>query len=284
MPEVGSEESPHNTLPPPRLDTISLSALDVPVEVYTDRALFERIGLRILFTGRDGGVSQGPYASLNLSDAVADDASSVRENRRRLLCAAGIASDVSHLVIPKQVHGTDIVTVDTLEQARSDVAEGCDAVLCARTEVPVLLCFADCVPLIMVAPDASFAVVHAGWRGTVAHIASKALVALADHSSSSPADCNVYIGPHIGPCCFQVAEDVHKRFCSEYGPDVAADASHIDLSASLLADLLQAQASADRICDVGICTSCSNDRYFSYRAQDGICGRQGAFACRTEQP
>ncbi len=283
MPEVSSEESPHNTLPVPRLDQVSLSAPDFSVEAYTDRALFEATGLRILFTGRDGGVSQGPYASLNLSDAVDDETSSVRENRRRLLRAAGVSSDVSRLVIPKQVHGTDIVTVDTLEQTDPDLARGCDAVLCARPEIPVLLCFADCVPLIMVAPDASFAVVHAGWRGTVAHIASKALAALAELSSSSSADCNVYIGPHIGSCCFTVEEDVHERFCNEYGPDVATDASHIDLTASLLVDLLQAHASAGRIHDVGICTSCSNDRYFSYRAQNGTCGRQGAFACRSEQ-
>ena len=95
-----------------------------------------------------------------------------KKNRRRALEAMGAAECEHNLLIPNQVHGDHIVAVasngaDDLEDVREQIAEGCDAIVCTARNVPVLLCFADCVPVVLVAPG-GFAVVHSGWKGTIA--------------------------------------------------------------------------------------------------------------------
>lgn len=134
--------------------------------------------VRFAFTERAGGVSEDAYSSLNLGSHVGDDPFAVQENRRRALEAMGAAECKHNLLIPNQVHGDHIVAVasngaDDLEDVREQIAEGCDAIVCTARNVPVLLCFADCVPVVLVAPG-GFAVVHSGWKGTIARISAKA--------------------------------------------------------------------------------------------------------------
>ena len=92
---------------------------------------------------------------------------------------------------------------------------------------------------------------------------------------------NVYIGPHIGPECFETGADVHARFVSQFGDECAFDGSHIDLAEGLRIQLERAGISRLRICDLAKCTVCENSEFFSYRGQGGTCGRHGAFAVRT---
>ena len=125
--------------------------------------------VRFAFTERAGGVSEDAYSSLNLGSHVGDDPFAVQENRRRALEAMGAAECEHNLLVPNQVHGDHIVAVtsngaDDLEDVREQIAEGCDAIVCTAHNVPVLLCFADCVPVVLVAPG-GFAVVHSGWKG-----------------------------------------------------------------------------------------------------------------------
>ena len=113
--------------------------------------------VRFAFTERAGGVSEDAYSSLNLGSHVGDDPFAVQENRRRALEAMGAAECEHNLLIPNQVHGDHIVAVasngaDDLEDVREQIAEGCDAIVCTARNVPVLLCFADCVPVVLVAP------------------------------------------------------------------------------------------------------------------------------------
>ena len=107
--------------------------------------------VRFAFTERAGGVSEDAYSSLNLGSHVGDDPFAVQENRRRALEAMGAAECEHNLLVPNQAHGDHIVAVtsngaDDLEDVREQIAEGCDAIVCTAHNVPVLLCFADCVP------------------------------------------------------------------------------------------------------------------------------------------
>lgn len=250
------------------------------VNALTDEELFGACGVRLAFTGRDGGVSTGPYASLNTGGHVEDDASFVQRNRAIVLDALGFAQ--AKLIVPNQVHGTNIVRVkeasdvsDAIEQA----ALGCDAVMVEAPDVAALLNYADCLPLIIVAPDGRFVVAHAGWRGALAGIAGNAARTLADGDRDASA-FNAYIGPHIRCECFETGEEIARQFADAYGDDVLADSCHVSLARAVATDLMRAGLSQDRIVDAGICTVCDHDRYFSYRASGGVCGRHAAVAVR----
>lgn len=256
------------------------------IPLLTDDALARTAGVRVAFTGRAGGVSAGAYAALNLGSHVGDDLAAVEENRRVLMAALGLEG--SALLVPSQVHGTDLVSVSSsdpaaLSRARTKAMEGADGLVVAVPNVAALLCFADCAPVVLVAPDGRFAVAHAGWRGCVAGIAAKAARVLAA-DAGVPASClNAYVGPHIGPCCFEVGDDVAARFAAAFGAGcVSEDGVHVSLARALAADLAAAGVDPARVCEAGVCTRCHPDEYFSYRASGGVCGRHGALACRLE--
>ncbi|MEF9841810.1 MAG: polyphenol oxidase family protein [Raoultibacter sp.] len=254
------------------------------ITALTDEDLFAQTGVRIAFTQRSGGVSVGAYDSLNLGSHVKDDASLVQENRR-IVRAAFDAQD-AWCVIPNQVHGSTVLTVSdpaevTCVQHEAD--EGADGILITTAQVAALLCFADCMPVIVVSPTGHFAVVHAGWRGVEGEIAAQAVRSLAAFDEAvlgrrAAEHFNVYIGPYIHAECFETSSEVHDRFTMKFGNDCAFDFCHIDLGYAQRVSLIAAGIDPLRLVDAGECTVCANDGYFSYRAQGGICGRHGAFA------
>ncbi len=248
----------------------------------TDDALFAATSTRIAFTGNVGGVSSAPYESLNLSYTVGDDAALVDANRMLALEAIGAGGASQRLVSPLQVHGVKVVTVHDVATAQEEAAAGADAVVCAKAETPVLLCFADCTPVVCVAPNGAFMVAHAGWRGALGGIPGIALGALAAEAGCEPSQCNCYIGPHIGACCYETSEEILSQFVSKFGAGCDAGKRHLDLSFAVAVSLEDAGADSRRIIDAGICTKCHADTYYSYRASGGVCGRQGALAFRKE--
>ena len=271
-------------LPLPTLSARKVGSLDI----LTDDALARTLGVRVVFTGVSGGVSEGAFSSLNLATHVGDTLSSVLENRRRLM--GSLAAEDIPLIVPNQVHGSDIVVVSSaasvsVDEAQAQAARGADAVVVETPELAALLCFADCVPVIVVSPSGRFAVVHAGWRGVVARIASKAVDEIARLDAHEGLFCdvggyNVYVGPHIRSECFECGEDVRNRFVELFGEGCATDTRHVDLLAALSVDLRRAGIESARIADAGICTVCNSDRFYSYRASGGSCGRHGALAFR----
>lgn len=271
------------SLPLPRLENMNLGA----IPVLTDNALARLTGVRIAFTGRAGGVSEGCYGSLNLGGHVGDDPAAVAENVARAARALSVGPDA--VVTANQVHGTRIVSVRKAgaaarEAARADAAEGADGFLVTVPDTLALLCFADCTPIIAVAPDGSFAVAHGGWRGCVGHIASTAVADLAATASADASEVNVYIGPHIGPCCFEVGDDVAARFRDAFGPVcMGPDGRHVSMAAAIRADLAAIGIDGARVAEAGMCTQCHSEQYFSYRASGGRCGRHGALAYRLER-
>ena len=241
-------------------------------------------GVTFAFTERTGGVSAAPYASLNLGGRCGDDPACVGENRARALAALGAADIAENLVEPRQVHGDRIVVVNSAEPAALAVARdqaqaGADAIVCTTPGVPVLLCFADCVPVVLVAPGA-FAVVHSGWRGTLARISAKACAVLAEEAACETSDICAYVGPHATAADYEVSSELLATFEDEFGTIVhAADTErNLDLSAAIRVALTQVGLDSARICDACPSTVSNTDRFYSYRAEGGICGRHAAIA------
>ena len=276
-------------IPKPQLDARQLGARRIPALI--DDGLARATGVRIAFTGRAGGMSAPPYDELNLGSHVGDDRAAVDANRTRVLEALGVPA--AKLIVPNQVHGTNGVQVvacdqESLSRAAAQAAEGADYLAVEVADVAAMLCFADCVPVIVVSPTGRFAVAHAGWRGAVARIASKAVASLAqldrrELGADAAQWYNAYIGPHIRSECFECGAEVVQAFRQEFGEVAIADACHVDLAAAVSADLLSAGVQLDRIADAGICTRCRSEEFYSYRASGGTCGRHAAVAVRASR-
>jgi hypothetical protein len=170
-------------------------------------------GLDLAVTTRRGGVSRGPYHSLNLALHVGDDPGDVLENRRRAATAFGCTVD--DLVFAQQVHGAGVATVDRRHRGRGgrrldDALAGVDALVTTDPGVVLVLQVADCVPIALYDPGArALALVHAGWRGTVAGVGGAALDALAD-VGARPGRIVALLGPCVAPERYQVGSEVEE--------------------------------------------------------------------------
>lgn len=239
-------------------------------------------GVRMAFTERTGGVSEPPYASLNLGSHVGDDLAAVTKNRRRVLAALGCAGDFERLLVPNQVHGDRVAVVrdgscEELASVREQIAAGADAIVCTAPDVPVMLCYADCVPVLL-SCSGGFAVIHSGWKGTISRISAKAAHALCEASGCPSSAVRAYIGPHIRGDEYEVSQELMERFCAEFGWADIGDSRLLDLGRAIGQTLAEAGVPEDAVCDLGLSTVRGNDRFFSYRAEGGNCGRHAAVA------
>jgi YfiH family protein len=225
-------------------------------------------GLVAGFCGRLGGASQGPFAALNLSARVGDDATAVQYNWQRVAAAVGGAL---RFVTMFQVHGADIASVD---DPASPVGAA-DAMVSRASSVALCVLTADCVPLLLVAPGHRVvAAVHAGWRGTLAGVAVRTLRRLHEHYGIAPDAVRAALGPAIGACCYEVDASIADALEQQWGTlrqvirrGSAADAAkaRVDLRGVNRAQLAAAGMRPDTIVDVGPCTRCAATEYFSYR-------------------
>lgn len=258
----------------PKLDKCERQGL----AYYTDTTLEDQVGVKIAFTTTLGGVSENEFSSLNLGSRVGDSVKCVNSNQDKLLHALSCDVSSASLFNPKQVHGDNVITITSVDDLKDNIEA--DAAICNVKDVGILLCFADCTPLIFVAPNSNFCVVHAGWRGVANYISQKSLKCLSQISNCRSSDINIYIGPNIHVCCFEVGEDVKRVFENKFTDCIVekGDKAFVDMNAALKEQLVSVGANAKRICDVDICTKCNCDEFFSYRASGGKCGRHGAFA------
>ena len=198
------------------------------------------------------------------------------ENRARLAHRLGFSAD--RLVTTPQVHGDGVLvvdesTVDSALQTRADI------LLTTRPGYLLMQRFADCVPLVYWHPAArAVAVAHAGWRGSALGVAATTVRALQEHAGADPAGLRAAIGPSIGPCCFEVGDEVVAQF-----PDANGAVSrqpgrrpHLDLWELNRRSLVAAGVSPDRIEVAGACTRCDATTFFSHRALGYPAGRFGA--------
>jgi hypothetical protein len=181
-------------------------------------------GVAAAVTARDGGVSDGPYATLNLSLSVGDDPARVLENRRRLAAALDVGLD--DFVFARQVHGAGVAVVGNADRGSgayslANAVDGADALVTTTPGVVLAILTADCLPVVLHDPVAGvLACVHAGWRGTVAGVTAAAVAALRD-LGSRPSDIVAGLGPGIAGDRYQVGPEVHQAVTQAFGSAAA---------------------------------------------------------------
>jgi YfiH family protein len=223
-------------------------------------------GGRVIFSTRQGGVSEGPYESLNLGILTDDDPASVTANRARLAEAAGV--EAGRVVMGWQVHGTGLHDWEGPDPQSAYEAPGdkqlphVDGHLTAETELGLLVLAADCYPVAL-SDGKRAAMLHCGWRPLAGGIIEKAVAAF----ESTPAAA---VGPGIGGCCYEVGPEVAKRFADTEG---AVDGRMLDLRRVISARL--AACGLSEVEHLDRCTSCEAELYFSHRRDRGLTGRQG---------
>jgi len=184
------------------------TATDVPLLTWS---IFDGHGVRAAVTTREGGVSTGRYASLNLGLHVNDDPEDVRVNRERVAKAFGVTPE--ELVFARQVHGREVATVTAGQRTGIEA----DAMITAEPGPVLVIMVADCVPLVLFDPVRQVAAaVHAGWPGTVAGV-TRATVDQLVQGGTNPAELLVGIGPSIAPDRYQVGPDVEEKARQAFG-------------------------------------------------------------------
>ncbi len=236
----------------------------------------EGAGLTHAFLTRLGGVSRGPFATLNLGHTVGDDLAAVQENHRRVFVLFGV--DRQQVVSPYQVHSAHIRRVGP--EHGGTVQNATDGLLTTAPGVVLLFRFADCVPLLLWDPvHRAVGLVHAGWRGVARGVVGAAVEAFRRHVGTSPEDLWAGIGPAIGPCCYRVGPEVIAAVIGE-DPEKGElvhqrkDGLYLDLPGVVRAQL--ERLGVRQIEMSGICTACRTDEWFSHRAEGGRTGRFGA--------
>ncbi|MDI7275417.1 MAG: peptidoglycan editing factor PgeF [Anaerolineae bacterium] len=248
---------------------------DAGLVYYQFAALRAVPGLRHGLFTRLGGTSQPPFASLNVGGSVGDASQAVAENTRRCLAALGF--EAAQVVTPHQVHGEVVARVGIAEAGR--VIPATDGLLTDERGIVLLLRFADCVPIMLYDDEhAALALVHAGWRGTLAGIAARAVAQMQAHFGTRPARLWAGIGPAIGPCCYEVGSDLRDAFERRFGPRAVAGRqdrpARVDLSQANA--MVLGEAGVPQVEVAGLCTACHTGEFFSHRAEGGRTGRQAA--------
>lgn len=226
-------------------------------------------GVGALATGRSGGVSTGPFASLNLGQHVGDASAAVRQNRERL--ARALPSEPLWL---KQVHGA----VAAVHTGETDSEPEADAAVAFEPGRVCVVLTADCLPVLFCDRSGSrVAAAHAGWRGLRAGVLEATVEALA----CEPSELMAWLGPAIGPRAYEVGEDVHSAFLGDperdFRPAFAAMGDRWLLDLYAAARIALAVRGVTRVFGGDRCTHTEAGHFYSYR-RDGRTGRQACLA------
>ncbi|HKG36911.1 MAG TPA: polyphenol oxidase family protein [Solirubrobacterales bacterium] len=225
-------------------------------------------GARAAFSTRLGGVSDEPYDTLNLGILTGDDREDVLENRGRLAAALGL--DRESVVIARQVHGAEVMVHEGPQEPSPfvDPQPGIpelDGHVVRDPHLAPLVFVADCLPVALAGPQ-GLALLHCGWRGLAGGIVERGGDAVGARAAA--------IGPGIGPCCYEVGEEVLAEF-RDLGPGIAVGRM-LDLPE--VARRLLARAGVKQVEASGLCTSCNPDLFYSHRRDNGRTGRQAGVA------
>jgi hypothetical protein len=227
---------------------------------------------RVAFSTRVGGVSEAEFASLNLGILTEDDPARVVVNRTRL-CEA-VDADPDGATMAWQRHGGTV----TRAQPRGIITPGtvydhCDGLWSDAPGRAMLLLTADCMPIAIARSDGlrpAVEILHAGWRGLLAGIVAAGVRAIGVRKLAA------VIGPSIGPCCYEVGDEVAAPFREAFGDDVVHEGSRLDLWTA--AERALRAAGVEQVDRFDLCTACNGDRFFSHRRDHGRTGRQGVIA------
>jgi polyphenol oxidase len=228
-----------------------------------------------LMTTREGGVSDGPFASMNLGAAVGDDAARVAANRDRFAAACRAAP-----VFLKQVHGRRVVRIGAVDASPLAAVLEADASFTTEPDIACTVQAADCLPVLLAAPEGrAVAAAHAGWRGLAAGVVDATVASICEAAGCAPAELEAWLGACIGPRRFEVGGDVLEAFSNE--PFPVDNAFRPLRPGKWLADLPAlararlAAAGVRKVRGGGWCTVEDRSRFFSFR-RDRIAGRMAA--------
>lgn len=270
------------------MDLIDVTLGQIPMQVSLRMTA---AGVPHGFTTRQGGVSEGIYASLNLGLSRGDDRKKVLENYRRV-CAA-LSVDINKIVLAVQVHEDDVRPVTA-----EDWGKGLDCSQDYRadgliTNVPgtTLVAFgADCLTALLYDPvHRAIGAVHAGWRGTAKGILARAAEAMTAVYGTRPEDLLAALGPCISACCFETNEDVPDAMTAALGGDALPFIQEkgegkflVDLKGLNALWLRQAGVPAEQIDISPDCTLCKPNKYWSHRCTKGERGSQASLISLPE--
>lgn len=218
-------------------------------------------GARVWFFTRLGGVSEPPFDSLNISTKVPDAPDAVAENRARIRAAM----DGRESAWVRQVAGDGVARV-----SEAGLAGEADALVTDEEGFSLVVAIADCVPVALVG-DGGTGMVHSGWRGTIAEISGKAVQKMGEEN------VRAYIGPCIRQCCYEVSEELAGRFAEKFGPEVV-EGRYLSLPDAIRSNL--EEVGVGEVHDLGLCTGCRTDLFFSHRKQGPETGRNLAAVAR----
>jgi YfiH family protein len=238
------------------------------------------------FSTKVGGYSSEQYQSLNLALHVNDQPSKVVQNRQ--LLADLLVSELSSLVAGEQVHSTNIAVVDqqNLGQGafkKETAVPATDALITDQSGVLLSSYYADCTPLFFLAPEIpAVGLAHAGWQGTVKKIAQKTALMMDETYGAKLENLLVGIGPHIGPCCYQVDQQVVGPLADgfdnweEMVENDGENKWRLDLAKANRIQLEEIGVKSTNIINSNLCTSCCSDLFYSYRRDKGQTGRMAS--------
>jgi YfiH family protein len=219
----------------------------------------------VAFSTRLGGVSVGAYESLNLGRSTRDDSANVDENRRRLCEAVGVEPE--RLALNRQVHGATVNRAEAGERTQNG-----DGLWTEEPGVPMLAFSADCLPIAIARLNGNpgLALLHAGRMGLLEGILQAGAAAL-DGATAA------IVGPGIGPCCYEVGQDILAAYRARFGRDVV-QGRNLDLWSA--AERVLHEAGVETVERLDVCTAC-DDRFFSHRRDGAVTGRQGVIGFVT---
>ena len=220
-------------------------------------------GARIYFFSRNGGVSRSPFDTLNVSRKVGDDGSAVEENLARIRAAM----DGRPSAWVRQVAGDRVVAV-----TERGFAGEADALLTREDGLALAVAVADCAPVALVG-EGEVGMVHSGWRGTLAGISGKAVGRMSGATTTT-----AYLGPCIRECCYEVSREIAASFRDRFGADVVSG-RQLSLPRAIRTDL--EEAGVEGFHDLGLCTGCTPELFFSHRKQGPRTGRNLAAIVRV---
>ncbi len=236
---------------------------------------------------RLGGVSRGSLGSLNISLKVSDDSLRVRENRDLLSRVLGI--DLDRAVSVDQIHSDKVLKLDANQvQAKKggSLGEG-DGIITKEIGIPIMILVADCLPVLFYDPiHKAIGLAHAGWRGTVSHVAAKTLLAMGEAYGTKPEEVRAVLGPCIGACCYEVGADVKNQFegVFPWAEEVleGSGQSHwkLNLSEANARQLIEIGMTKENLIRSELCTIQNLDLFYSHRAEASekkMTGRMGVF-------
>ncbi len=231
------------------------------------------------FTTARGGASFGKINGLNLGFRVGDNPKSVEQNYKTV--ADDLNMTFSNMVLSRQTHTDNIRIVTELDRGKgltrdSDITDT-DGLITNVRNTPLVVFSADCIPILLADKGGKcIGAVHAGWRGTVMEIPGKAVKLMWETFGVMPKNIVAAIGPGIGPCCFEVGEEVAGEFDDAFVKIGENGKFFVDLWSANFASLKKAGVLEENISVAGMCTKCGGDEFYSYRRMKDKTGRLGA--------